>query len=90
MCQGGQGLKEVIRKKGAKDKQLSLKLYSESGACAEGNILFGGEGAMLANDQGKAETPLTESSLHQSNWPLHWEGSSEKNELLTRIMKMPA
>lgn len=49
MCKGGQGLNEG-HKKGAKDKQLSLKVYSESGECAEGNTLFGGEPAMLASD----------------------------------------
>lgn len=50
MCQGGQGLNEVILKKGAKDNQLSLKLYFEPVECAEGNMLLGGDAAMLAND----------------------------------------
>lgn len=50
MCQGGQGLNEVILKKGAKDNQLSLKLYFEPAECAEGNMLLGGDAAMLAND----------------------------------------
>lgn len=50
MCQGDQGLNKVRLKKGAKDKKLSLKLFSESGELAEGYMLLGGEGTMVMSD----------------------------------------
>lgn len=57
----------MILKKGARDRQLSLQLYSEPGERADGNTLLGGEGAMLAHDEGKAETLLTEPG--HRDWP---------------------
>lgn len=46
----------MILQKGARDKQLSFQLYSEPGESEDGNTLLGGEGAMLAHDERKAET----------------------------------